>query len=71
MIPSQSSKNQISDFQQSAILNQETQSLQVLNDTYADGGWDAALGIQPEPYQWHSADYRRGYTDKLQEKLSA
>ena len=64
-------QDQISNFQQSIALDSEAQSLQVLNDTYADGKFDAAIGLDPQPYQWRSADYRKGYIDKMNEKLGA
>ena len=39
------------------------------NNTYADGCWDAYLLNEPEAYQWHSPDYKKGYLKGIEEKF--
>ena len=43
-------------------------------DNFPSGEWDGLQGFEPEPHQWASADYRRGYhsgVDKRFNKLIA
>ena len=68
MLTRKSSKNQISDFQQSIFLNSETQQLEVSNTSYSDGKWEAIIGLEPSPKALLSADYRQGYQAGLEQK---
>lgn len=58
-----------SNFQPNVILNSETQQLEVKNDTFSDGKFDSALGLDPTTEQLCSADYRRGYRLGLVQKF--
>lgn len=38
--------------------------------SFADGDWDARIGIDPSFDAWHSADYRAGYLSGIESKFN-
>ena len=39
-----------------------------LSDSALDANWDAVLGFEPTPEQWHDPAYRQSYLDGIAQK---
>ncbi len=39
-------------------------------DNFPSGEWDGLQGFEPEPNQWMSADYRKGYHSGIDKRFN-